>query len=562
MFFNIHNLIKIKVYGRKDHFNRLSHFMCEDSNDADIIVRIGDFKPNLDGYKQIKKKYFVGEHSIYCKDHHKLWFFKVWIKGLDQKKTFVYFTGNLPFSKSMLVYMIIEPLILYKLSKKGVLFLHGSSISINNKGFIFSSNSGVGKTSVALKMLNDSSAKYFSDDKSIIQDLNLLSYITPIGVRTHHLLNCKLNLSLFDILLLTLENAINIATFYFGSFSHPLDINKVSFQGNKKRLKLGNNAKMDGVFLMEIADKPFFGKINSSEAFYLLEKNIKRDKLFTIMSKFIYAFKQVYSDFDFWKYFDKALYKFSISNTPFYKLQLDRQYNFINDLFKNVKNVTNSKGIDKFVEPNRMSLWEAYWVSNQQSTIVGNFTHWFYLHILQKALNRLNITNKAKILDMGCGRGTTLNKFREFGFSNSIGIDLSEQGFHRCQIDFGFQLGKDVFKMDATKTSYPDKNFDLVFSEGLLEHFIDYTPFVKEMIRISNKYVIIIQPNHLSLEGAFFKLGWQLLRKNAGGVVEFTYSMSHFIKTFEHLNFKCVKKIHTVANAILIFERQKSRKKR
>jgi len=214
------------------------------------------------------------------------------------------------------------------------------------------------------------------------------------------------------------------------------------------------------------------------------------------------------------------------------------------------------------IEPNNPSMWERYWASEKQSTIVGTFTRWLYFHILRKALNKLDIDEKSKFLDMGCGKGVTLNEFRKAGFRNSIGIDMSERGLQHCQKDFNFQLNKDVFKMDATKSSFPNRSFEVVFSEGLLEHFANYTPYVKEMIRLSNKYVIIIQPNHMSLEGAFLNFAWLLLRKNAGGVLELTYPINHFIKTFEYLGFKCSKKIHSVANVILVFERQKNGKKK
>lgn len=210
------------------------------------------------------------------------------------------------------------------------------------------------------------------------------------------------------------------------------------------------------------------------------------------------------------------------------------------------------------ISPNSVvRKWDRYWGSEQQSTFAGKFARWFYLLVLPKFLYDLQVGKHIKIMDIGCGKGTSLSLFRQLGFRNSIGIDLSDKGLSHCKTNFNFQLGEDVFKMDARRTPYSSESFDLVFSEGLLEHFIDFTPFVQEMARLSKRHIIVIQPNHLSIEGAILKFAWLLFRKKSGGVLEYTYPISYFIKTFEYLGFRCIKKKYTFGNVILGFERDK-----
>ena len=117
---------------------------------------------------------------------------------------------------------------------------------------------------------------------------------------------------------------------------------------------------------------------------------------------------------------------------------------------------------------------------------------------MSEILHEMNLPHSAKILDMGCGSGRSLFDLRNLEYKNSFGIDTSSESIKLCERS-GFIRGEDVFLMDGSNTSFDDHEFDIVFSVGLLEHFEDFTPFVKEMTRISNRYVLLLQPNHSSL---------------------------------------------------------------
>jgi SAM-dependent methyltransferase len=179
-------------------------------------------------------------------------------------------------------------------------------------------------------------------------------------------------------------------------------------------------------------------------------------------------------------------------------------------------------------------IWEEYhglnWLgrrlSSSQKKTVG------------KILSKINLGISSKIIDMGCGKGFTLHHFRSLGYKNSIGVDKSENSIRLCESLFGFRLGKDVFQMDCRKTDFKSGSFDLVFSEGMLEHFQDFSPFVKEMARLSGKYILIFQPNPTSLFGEakrFFQrigvMSWEF---------EFFYDKYSYMETFENFGFRLV----------------------
>jgi len=193
-----------------------------------------------------------------------------------------------------------------------------------------------------------------------------------------------------------------------------------------------------------------------------------------------------------------------------------------------------------------------------EPTFLGSIMYNSHRKVLKRVMTKtLELPKNYSLLDIGCGKCSTLLSFREWGFENSIGIDLAKSGLEICECN-GLKLGKDVFEIDATNTSWEDKKFDIVFSEGILEHYENFMPFVDEMSRLSRKYVILVQPNHFSLYGKLIQIGWGLLRRNSGGVEELTYPLSDFYeafvtKGFDHLftDFTPLRE-----NCVIVFERR------
>lgn len=153
------------------------------------------------------------------------------------------------------------------------------------------------------------------------------------------------------------------------------------------------------------------------------------------------------------------------------------------------------------------------------------------------------------ILDIGCGVGRTMSKFKKFGFK-TIGIDNSE-----ASIDFCQKKGLDVILMDASKMNFPNNSFDVVFAEGLLEHFENYEPFVKEMIRVSKKHILLMQPNCHSLCGKILNIAIEKLTK--GNIKEIPYRMEEYTESFEKYGCKLILRRPALFNAfaILLFQK-------
>jgi len=125
----------------------------------------------------------------------------------------------------------------------------------------------------------------------------------------------------------------------------------------------------------------------------------------------------------------------------------------------------------------------------------------FYKNVLE-ILRPLKVDS---ILDVGCGEGFTLNKFKEEKIGKNLsGIDYS---------DDALKLGAETYpdlklkKGDIYDIHEKDNSFDLVMATEVLEHLDDPQKALKELIRVSKKYVMLSVPNEPFFIGANFARG-------------------------------------------------------
>ena len=124
--------------------------------------------------------------------------------------------------------------------------------------------------------------------------------------------------------------------------------------------------------------------------------------------------------------------------------------------------------------------------------------------------NLVNLTQAKtvdSILDVGCGEGFTLNRLKENGIGKKLeGIEY---------LDTAIALGKKTYSdIKITKGTiydlpYGDNSFDLVLCTEVLEHLEEPQEALKELVRVSKKYLVISVPNE-----PFFMLAQLIRGKN------------------------------------------------
>ena len=98
----------------------------------------------------------------------------------------------------------------------------------------------------------------------------------------------------------------------------------------------------------------------------------------------------------------------------------------------------------------------------------------------------ISINKKDTLLDVGCGNGFFSYYFDKM--CNTTGIDYSEKMIELNPV-------KNKYVMDANNLKFKDNSFDIVFCHAFLHHLNTMDRVIEEMIRVSRKYVIILEPN-------------------------------------------------------------------
>ncbi len=116
---------------------------------------------------------------------------------------------------------------------------------------------------------------------------------------------------------------------------------------------------------------------------------------------------------------------------------------------------------------------------------IGNF--------FKTVLNQLKNLNLENILDVGCGEGFTLNKLKE----NNVGKKYLGIDYSKTAIEIGKKLYSDLDLKTGNiyKLGFKDNSFDLVICSEVLEHLENPKKGLKELIRVSKKYILLSVPN-------------------------------------------------------------------
>jgi ubiquinone/menaquinone biosynthesis C-methylase UbiE len=103
------------------------------------------------------------------------------------------------------------------------------------------------------------------------------------------------------------------------------------------------------------------------------------------------------------------------------------------------------------------------------------------------------IKDEQNILEVGSGSGYLVSYFQNKNLF-SVGLDRSVVPVKVAKKKFGV---KNMILGDMFNLPFRDNSFDIVWNEGVIEHFADPKNIqaCKEMARVSRKYVIVAVPN-------------------------------------------------------------------
>jgi SAM-dependent methyltransferase len=182
-------------------------------------------------------------------------------------------------------------------------------------------------------------------------------------------------------------------------------------------------------------------------------------------------------------------------------------------------------------DPLMTEAWEKRWQDADPRRCISPLGRWMFRSKRKALRETLAAISFERAIDVGCGLGHTLELVQKTG-AQAVGIDISANAVRHCAAK-----GLSVFRQSLEDV---DEVFDLVLSDGLLEHLLHFEPYARHMMRISGRYVLLIQPNHDSLPGKTlaFLAG---IFQNRRNVHEYNYRIADFVAAFDRRGFRLKK---------------------
>jgi len=155
----------------------------------------------------------------------------------------------------------------------------------------------------------------------------------------------------------------------------------------------------------------------------------------------------------------------------------------------------------------------------------------------KELLNEIAGSGVKRLLEVGTGSGAMSIFFSWLGFEVT-GIDIDPKVIEKAQHESARFNGHVRFAVaDAFHLPYPDRSFDLIFHQGLLEHFSDaeIRQMLTEHLRCAPT-VIVSVPNHwyskkdFGNERLMTKAQWEMVLSPFKVVKSYYYSLKRFPK--------------------------------
>jgi 2-polyprenyl-3-methyl-5-hydroxy-6-metoxy-1,4-benzoquinol methylase len=172
---------------------------------------------------------------------------------------------------------------------------------------------------------------------------------------------------------------------------------------------------------------------------------------------------------------------------------------------------------------------------------------------LAKEAKKLKINS---ILDAGCGEGFTLEMLRK----QKIGKTYEGVDFLKTAIEIGRKVHPKVKLKQASiyKLPYQKNAFDLVLCTEVLEHLGKPQDAVKELFRVSKKYVLVSVPNEPIFMGSNFLRGknWSRWGNDIEHINHWTmFNFPKFIKKNAGVKVKILKNRYPFPWTMLLLEK-------
>jgi len=323
--FSIGDLLRFRIIDRSGRLNRIfstfnqqyENFITNDaSEEYDLTINIGSYRPELKGcYASGDGKFYFKENYLHV-PHESLkgakWGFE--IKGLNEKKTEINVDCN-ELGRIFIEGYVIDFMIHLKLSEIGYPIIHASSVKKANRGFLFASRGGGGKTTVALRLAS-SEFDFMGDNYTILHNGTLIGLPTSLNIFTYNISpRIMEKMSTKERRMFKLKGGLYNATGGYAKFFTKINPQRIFEQ-------IGGSAKLDlGFFLLPTKQNGNID-IKEIEASEFARRNLFNQKLeFPHFDRYIREYSFFFPEADFsrhWEGYSVAIVNHLSKNARYY----------------------------------------------------------------------------------------------------------------------------------------------------------------------------------------------------------------------------------------------------
>jgi hypothetical protein len=192
--YSLHDAVTFKIVDKPSFLsNFLGDIHTEYENfenklvkNPDFTIDIGDFTPDNENSCILDNKYYVKHNYFYCSDSYKTAKWKFEMSGFENGDMKVRIYADNLFTSMIISGFLVDPLINFKLSEKGLSLVHASCVSKDNCGYLFTAQGGGGKTSNALYSV-ERGFDFLGDNFTIIDNGLVRSFLSPLNVFSFNL---------------------------------------------------------------------------------------------------------------------------------------------------------------------------------------------------------------------------------------------------------------------------------------------------------------------------------------------------------------------------------------
>lgn len=195
--FSLHDFVSFRISERQSLFDRLlarpgrgysQHIVQYGQNflqDVDIDIRIAPFIYQNRDASEVDRKFYVDRNYFACEDTSKILRWKLEIDGFENDNPCQVKIDKNVFGSAALGSRIIDCLIRYYLNLRQAPAVHGCGVVVPKGAVLFVGASGVGKSSIAMRML-EFGVPLLGDNWIIVNQGEAFGFHLPINIHDYN----------------------------------------------------------------------------------------------------------------------------------------------------------------------------------------------------------------------------------------------------------------------------------------------------------------------------------------------------------------------------------------